>query len=259
LTERKEIANTQLTSLKNQLKDIQFQIDSLESKKKEKLSFINEKDIQEKYFLANQELDELKKEIFENEKNVQDLEKILKLINELSSEEQKYSDALTYYLTNLKDNKLFMAFIENFNKEIKRTIDKKIYIKVNDKKPILELVNEEQKDIREGSTHSKLISILFDIILIYSYSKNFDFVPTPIMHDNVFADMEDELKLKLLKAITTYNNTGQQYIFTDFKDSLIKDIINEINNKNINVARSLFRIGDDYSNTLFGFNLEERV
>lgn len=66
--------------------------------------------------------------------------------------------------------------------------------------------------------------------------------------------MENDLKTKLFYKIKEKNEI--QYIFTDFKDSLTTEIITSIKQGEIHLVKELYRTEEDYSKTLFGYNLK---
>lgn len=260
LEERKIIAKDQLKILKKELIDIDIRLKDWNAKHQEKLEALNNTDFQEKFISANQELDTLKQQIFEKESDKSKYKKILTNVNLKANAEQDNKDEYTYYSEEkIKPESLISKLDEEFSEELYKAINQKITLKFNEKKPLIEMLDEDNKAIVAGSTHTKIISIFYDILLSKMHNSKLEMLTNSIIHDNLFTDMQDNLKEKtylLIKEISEQKSV--QYIITDFKDSIPASVIDMINKKKINLVAELYRNEIDYSQTLFSKNLKKK-
>jgi len=99
--------------------------------------------------------------------------------------------------------------------------------------------------------------MFFDLIISHSHFMTYQYELFPLLHDNLFNDMQLELKNRIIYLMEKYiDDNSIQYICTDFLDNIPDEILEMIQKNKINLVAELYRTEDDYSNTLFKKDLK---
>jgi uncharacterized protein YydD (DUF2326 family) len=222
--ERKKYLNKELKAINESIIDISKKIDELSKQRVDALSFLESKNILDKYKTISNEVAKLKSNItiLENKRNI--LSNLQKLRDEKHLLENKLYELRrkiesNIYAEHKNEHSLFSKIAHYFNEIIKETIDHKAVLSVSLNK---EYHLEFKPDILDetgtatsanaGHTYKKLLCIAFDMAVLRAYSdKNF---PKFVYHDGIFESLDDRKKVKLLSIIRKYSEYGIQHLFT---------------------------------------------
>jgi len=227
--ERMKYLKENLDLIKNELTQIDKDIIQFEKEKEEKLHYLTEKDVYEKFkenqrFLSKIEADiillEEKLKIIDNTQIIQEeIEKNSSKINQLIKETKKEIDNQKH--SNLR--KTFNDIIEkilNTNAliSLKQNTEGNIEFEANIQNPVSLSITEEDY----GNSYRKLMCIAFDLSLLINFS-NESFYRFAY-HDGALEGLDNRKKINFLELIRKICNQNKlQYIFTLIDSDLPKD------------------------------------
>lgn len=216
--ERSEYLKQELLEITQYIKDIKLKLSQLNQERAEKLSFLSDRDIFDKYKRSAKELVEFKAKLLSLEKTKEViLEKEL-LQNQIVSLNQECEGLEADIRSNVNDNvqgdTTFSKIRQYFSQIIRSTLNKDAYLTVN--------VNTEGNLIFEykfsgtqehlGHTYKKLLCIAFDMALARTYiEQGYSLF---LFHDGIFESLDDRVKERLLNVVREYSEYGLQQIIT---------------------------------------------
>ncbi len=218
--ERIEYLSKELKEIEPKIQNISEELARLNKDKSNKLAFLNEKDIFDKYKSISNELNERTARLIYLEK-IRDIiyqrEDIKKQKSLLSSELENVENLIRDNVTqNVKanSNSFFTKVRAYFGSIIQKTLNNDAFLSVN--------VNSNgniefgykftEKEAHNGHSYKKLLCIAFDMALARAYTEQGYHLF--LYHDGVFESLDDRLKEKLLAIMREYSEYGLQQIIT---------------------------------------------
>ncbi len=204
--ERRKYLSENLRKLKDELHDINNNLQQLEQSKSEKLIYITEKDSYDKFKYYQKQLATLEAEIKLLDEKLKLIDKSagieanIKVINEkINQSIYKISEALkerkhaeinkifNKILTDIVGTNALLSIKQNKQGNLEFTAD---YVNP---------VNSTSTSESEGTSYKKLLCMAFDLSLLIYYCKNsfFRFV----YHDGILEGLDDRIKIRLLNTI----------------------------------------------------------
>ncbi|MDD7570048.1 MAG: DUF2326 domain-containing protein [[Actinobacillus] rossii] len=218
--ERIEYLSKELSEIEPKIKDISEELKRLNKDKSNKLAFLNEKDIFDKYKTLSNELNELSARLIYLEK-IRDIiyqrEDIKKQKSFLSSKIESIESLIRDNVTqNVKSdsNSLFTKVRSYFGSIIQKTLNNDAFLSVNvNTNGNMEFEYKfTDKEAHQGHSYRKLLCIAFDMALARVYSEQG--YRLFLYHDGVFESLDDRVKEKLLSVMREYSAYGVQQIIT---------------------------------------------
>lgn len=254
--DRNRLLKKTLKEKSEELKAINIDLQKLNYKKEELLSFIKDTDTFRRLKFYQKELAKLESELIK-------LNERLKIIDVIIGEENKKQQLHRDIEETVKDirnisnhtekNTKYNLIRSVFSKYFSDVMDEDTYISwsinsnnnVDFKPPIIKTKDSLSKDTAkdEGRTYRKILCVIFDLAILVAYNVEsyFRFV----YHDDVLSQQDNGIKIRLLNLIDVITKTNDiQYILsviksdlpTDENDNLIyfsnENIILELNDKN---------------------------
>ncbi|NLU40159.1 MAG: DUF2326 domain-containing protein [Bacteroidales bacterium] len=262
--ERNKLLKSSLGKKSSELSEINNQLQTLNKRKEELLSFIQDTDSFKKFKNHQKNLVKTEGQLFsikekinkidtiiQKEENIKGLEEAiqgtvlqLKQLYGSTEKNMRYSEIRTkfseYYKT-IMDESAHLSWKINSSNNVD-FVPPKVHSKLDEQK-------ETAKD--EGNTYKKLLCVAFDLAILTSYNSEsyFRFV----YHDDVLSQQDNGIKNRLIELIKTLTSQYDlQYVLSAIKADLPLDENDEIvyfDDKDV-----ILRLHDrDESGTLFGF------
>lgn len=233
--ERNKLLRKGLKNKKTYLEEIRSELKSLNLKKEELLSVLQDSNVFSKFKSYQKTLVKIESQLFQLKEKL----KTIDLLNEKEGQIEIINKDLETLASSIKEqflhtdtNSLYKEIRAKFSEYYKAILNEDAYIswKINDsgnvdfKAPKVVSNGENRIDTAqgEGFTYTKLFCVCFDLTILSSYISQsyYKFV----YHDDVLANEDNGVKHRLLKLIkeliSTYNI---QYIFSIIKDDLPTD------------------------------------
>lgn len=218
--ERVEYLSKELKEIEPRIQNISEELERLNKEKSNKLAFLSEKDIFDKYKSISNELNERSARLIYLEKirdviyQKEDIKKQKSLLSsELESVENLIRDNVTQNVKS-DSNSTFTKVRAYFGSIIQKTLDSDAFLSVN----INSNGNMEfeykftEKEAHKGHSYKKLLCIAFDMALARVYTEQGYHLF--LYHDGVFESLDDRIKEKLLVIMREYSKYGLQQIIT---------------------------------------------
>nr|DAY23690.1 MAG TPA: putative ATPase [Caudoviricetes sp.] len=218
--ERIEYLSKELKEIEPKIQNISEELARLNKDKSNKLAFLNEKDIFDKYKSISNELNEWTARLIYLEK-IRDIiyqrEDIKKQKSLLSSELENVENLIRDNVTqNVKanSNSFFTKVRAYFGSIIQKTLNNDAFLSVNvNSNGNIEFEYKfTEKEAHNGHSYKKLLCIAFDMALARAYTEQGYHLF--LYHDGVFESLDDRLKEKLLAIMREYSEYGLQQIIT---------------------------------------------
>jgi len=262
-TERNRFLRETLSMRLDEQKSVKNQLQELNEKKAELLSYIQDTDVFKKFKNYQKKAVEAEGEILSLQSKINAIDIIgskQKEIKKYRTEVESLADKIKAELYKSSENSIYTEIRTAFSNYYKMILDETaiLALKLNksdnidfNEPKVQNKVTKQMTQQGDGFTYMKLFCVCFDLALLTTYRSRsfFRFV----YHDDVFANQDNRPKLKLLTLIKDLcNRYDIQYIFTIIRDEVPyneekqfiefseKEIILELHDK-------------DETGTLFGF------
>ena len=216
--ERSAYLNKELADIREYIKELNRSLSSLNKEKAEKLSFLNDQDVFNKYKALSKESVNLKTKLASLEK-IKDIvlerDKLNAKIIELTQECQSIVlNIRSDVSSKVQGNSIFSTVRKYFGEIIQSTLNKSAYITVNVNTEGSLIFEYKFSDTQEhrGHTYKKLLCIAFDMALARTYCEQG--YPLFLFHDGIFESLDNRVKERLLNVVRNYSNYGLQQIIT---------------------------------------------
>lgn len=218
--ERIEYLSKELKEIEPKIQNISEKLVRLNKEKSNKLAFLSEKDIFDKYKSISNQLNEQTAKLIYLEK-IRDIiyqrEGIKKQKSLLSSELESVENLIRDNVTkNVKadSNSLFTKVRAYFGSIIQKTLNNDAFLSVNvNSNGNMEFEYKfTEKEAHNGHSYKKLLCIAFDMALARVYTEQG--YSLFLYHDGVFESLDDRIKEKLLDVMREYSEYGLQQIIT---------------------------------------------
>lgn len=218
--ERIEYLSKELKEIEPKIQNISEELIKLNKEKSSKLSFLNEKNVFDKYKSLSQDVNEKTARLIYLEQ-IRDIiyqgEEIKKQKSLLSSELESIENQIRDNVTqNVKSdsNSIFTKIRAYFGSIIQKTLNDDAFLSVNvNSKGNIEFEYKfTEKEAHKGHSYKKLLCIAFDMALARAYTEQGYCIF--LYHDGVFESLDDRVKEKLLAVIREYSEYGLQQIIT---------------------------------------------
>lgn len=231
--ERGKYLEEDLSNVNRRIREIDFELESLNKERSEKLSFLTKMDVFDKYkALINQSF-RIEKEVAE----LTDLKSRLEGIDELENEVQevaKQCEAIKKDIeedlerqSNDPSSKLSNVRLY-FNEIVSEVIGRKVGLNIEQSKDgylnfNVGILNSkgERTSAGEGHSYSRLLCIAFDLAILRAHLD--ESFPRFVYHDGVFESLDNRKKKNLLRVIERYASFGLQPIVTAIDADLPDD------------------------------------
>ncbi|WP_112072545.1 DUF2326 domain-containing protein [Haemophilus influenzae] len=229
--ERNEYLSNDLEKTNSRIESIQSRLMELNQERCEKLSFLNEKEIFEKYKQTSAFLDKNRAELILLEQQKSVIEDLSNANTILTEEKQKRGDLvqsieqdLTYKVRN-DSNSQFIKIRDYFVSIIMKVVGEQAIIKVeqNTKGYIDFDAYFENQGIKnhkdKGTSFKKLLCIAFDMAIARYYAEQG--YHSFIYHDGILESLDNNPKRNLLNVIREYSKFGIQHFITLLSDEVV--------------------------------------
>lgn len=262
--ERNKLLKQTLYEKEEELKRINSQLEDLNKKKENLISFIQDTDSFRKFKHYQKELVKIEGSLLEIREKIISVDEILKEeeeINKLVKEIEGTVKELKEIYQHTEDNSRYSIIRNNFSNYYKKIMNEEARLswKINNEGNV-EFVppkvhsRVEKKKITakdEGTTYKKLLCVAFDLAILCTYNREsyFRFV----YHDDVLSQQDHGIKTRLLDLIKEINDSSDlQYILSVIKSDLPQDQEDKV--VYFNDSEIILKLHDkDKSGTLFGF------
>ncbi|UKS29947.1 DUF2326 domain-containing protein [Paenibacillus sp. HWE-109] len=248
-----------LVSKEIQLVDVNVELENLNNKRSELLSFLKEKDTFQKFKNYQSQLIGVEKEIERFKFQLQNIDLIKNANDKLKDLRDDILEANDEIIKEVsKENNLYTNIRLTFNSLMKQIINQPgiLSIGINTvgnidfKAEIANLNNEETTSKDKGHTYKKILCVCFDIALLINYNKHsfYRFV----YHDGSLESLDRRKKLQYLEVINEVcKKYDIQYILTVIEDDIpLDDMGNAFQFTDTNIALVLDD-SDDNKGRLF--------
>lgn len=223
--ERIEYLKVDLEKVNQRIDEITRVLKSLNAERASKLSFLNEKDIFDKYKKISKYLDDKRAELILLQQQKVSVDEILDQENKLLDIKRKQEELIQKIQKNLTQNVLnssestFIKIRNYFVEIIRYVLGEQAIIKVEqNKNGFLDFdayfESEGTKNEKgKGSSYRRLLCIAFDMAIarFYSEAKHPSLF---IYHDGIFEGLDLNPKNNLIEIIREYSNYGIQHFIT---------------------------------------------
>ena len=262
--ERNKLLKSSLEKKSSELTDINNQLQTLNKRKEELLSFIQDTDSFKKFKNHQKNLVKTEGQLFTIKEKINNIDLIIKKEDEIETLTNKIKETiqeLNYIYRTTERNERYNDIRTRFSEYYKNIMDEvaRISWKINTNSnvdfvaPKVHSKYDEQKETAkdEGNTYKKLLCVAFDLAILTSYNSEsyFRFV----YHDDVLSQQDNGIKNRLIELIKILTSQFDlQYILSAIKSDLPLNENDEIvyfDDKDV-----ILKLHDrDESGTLFGF------
>lgn len=258
--ERNEYLANDLKKTNARIESIQSRLMKLNQERRDRLSFLNEKEIFEKYKQTSKSLDKNRADLILLEQQKDVIEELFNananLIEEKQAREnlvQSIEQDLSYKVRN-DSNSQFIKIRDYFVSIIMKVVAEQAIIKVEQNKDgyidfDAYFENQGIKNHKDkGTSFKKLLCIAFDMAIARYYAEQgYSFF---IYHDGILESLDNNPKRNLLNVIREYSQFGIQHFITLLADEIVTledekvqpdEIILELNDAEDNSGR-LFKM-----------------
>ncbi|EGV05852.1 hypothetical protein HMPREF9952_0798 [Haemophilus pittmaniae HK 85] len=254
--ERNEYLSNDLRKTDSRIESIQSRLIELNQERSEKLSFLNEKEIFEKYKQTSAFLDKNRAELILLEQQKSVIEDLFNANATLAEEKQKRSDLVQSIEQDLTckvrndSNSQFIKIRDYFVSIIMAVVGEQAIIKVEQNtKGYIDFdayfENQGVKNHKDkGTSFKKLLCIAFDMAIARYYAEQG--YHSFIYHDGILESLDNNPKRNLLNIIREYSQFGIQHFITLLSDEVVTlsdngvkpdEIILELNDAEDNTGR----------------------
>lgn len=262
--ERNKLLKSSLEKKSSELSEINNQLQTLNKRKEEQISFIQDTDSFKKFKNHQKNLVKTEGKLFTIKEKIKNIDLIIKKEDEIETLTSKIKETiqeLNQIYRTTERNERYNDIRARFSEYYKNIMDEvaRISWKINTNSnvdfvaPKVHSKHDEQRETAkdEGNTYKKLLCVAFDLAILTSYNSEsyFRFV----YHDDVLSQQDNGIKNRLIELIKTLTSQYDlQYILSAIKSDLPLDENDEIvyfDEKDI-----VLKLHDrDESGTLFGF------
>ena len=222
--ERNKYLKEELSSIKNELKNINQTLLQLGEERIQTLSFLCETDVFDKYKQISNELITLKADISFLERQREFIHKLQVLRAEIRQIREQYQNIQIDIERDLeeqnkKETSLFSEVRLYFSRIVEDVISRKalLNVKINQEGHLdfsADILDEAGRSTSadDGHTYKKLLCVAFDLAILRAHLK--DNFPRFVYHDGIFESLDDRKKVNLLNVIRQYSDFGIQQIIT---------------------------------------------
>ena len=258
--ERNDYLANDLKKTNARIVSIQFRLTELNQERSNRLSFLNEKEIFEKYKKTSALLDNHRAELVllkQQKKVIEDLSNVSsKLKDKIQTKQdliQEIEKDLTFKVRN-DSNSQFIKIRDYFVSIIMRVVGEQAIIKVEQNREgnidfDAYFENQGIKNHKDkGTSFKKLLCIAFDMAIARYYAEQG--YSLFVYHDGILESLDNNPKRNLLNIIREYSQFGIQFFITLLSDEVVTladegvkpdEIILELNDKEDNSGR-LFKM-----------------
>jgi uncharacterized protein YydD (DUF2326 family) len=262
--ERNKLLRSSLEKKSSELLDINNQLQTLNKKKEELLSFIQDTDSFKKFKNHQKDLVKTEGQLFSIKEKIEEIDLIIKKgddIEDLTKKIKGTIQELNQIYRNTERNERYSEIRTKFSDYYKTIMDESAHIswRINSNNnvdfvpPKVHSKKDEQKETAkdEGNTYKKLLCVAFDLAILTTYNSEsyFRFV----YHDDVLSQQDNGIKNRLIELVKRLTNQFNfQYILSVIKSDLPFNENDEI--VYFKDDEIILRLHDrDESGTLFGF------
>jgi len=262
--ERNKLLRTSLDKKSSELININKQLQELNQKKEDLLSFLQDTDSFRKFKGYQKELVKTEEQLVSIKEKIKNIDLIINKEDEivrLTKQIEGTIQDLKQISRNTENNERYSEIRSKFATYYKTIMDEdaRIYWKLNSSDNVefippkvhSKKVGQKETSKDEGNTYKKLLCVAFDLAILTSYNSEsyFRFV----YHDDVLSQQDNGIKNRLIELIKTLTSQYDlQYVLSAIKADLPLDENDEIvyfDDKDV-----ILRLHDrDESGTLFGF------
>jgi len=262
--DRNRLLKKTLKEKTEELNTINVQLEKLNHKKEELLSFLKDTDVFRRLKFYQKELAKLESELMKLTERL----RIIDVIIEKEDKKQDLNKSIEDTIKEIRDisnhtekNDKYKLIRGLFSKYFLEVMDEDTYISwsinsnnnVDFKPPVIKTKDSLSKDTAkdEGRTYRKILCIIFDLAILVAY--NIESYFRFVYHDDVLSQQDNGIKVRLLSLIQTVTRTHDiQYILSVIKSDLPID--KDDNPIYFNSSEIVLELNDkDESGTLFGF------
>jgi Uncharacterized protein conserved in bacteria len=262
--ERNKLLKTSLEKKSSELSEINNQLQTLNKRKEELISFIQDTDSFKKFKNHQKNLVKTEGQLFRIKEKIKNIDLIIKKEDEIETLTSKIKETiqeLNHVYRTTEKNERYNDIRTRFSEYYKNIMDEvaRISWKINTNNnvdfvpPKVHSKHDERKETAkdEGNTYKKLLCIAFDLAILTTYNSEsyFRFV----YHDDVLSQQDNGIKNRLIELVKTLTSQyNLQYILSAIKSDLPLDENDEI--IYFDEEDIVLRLHDrDESGTLFGF------
>jgi len=262
--ERNKLLKSSLGKKTSELLQINKQLQELNQKKEDLLSFIQDTDSFKKFKSYQKELVKTEGRLFSIKDKIKNIDLIINKEDEIIDLSKKIDGTileLNQVYRTTESNERYSDIRAKFSDYYKTIMDEvaRISWKINTNNnvefvpPKVHSKLEEQKETAkdEGNTYKKLLCVAFDLAILTSYNSEsyFRFV----YHDDVLSQQDNGIKNRLIELVKLLTNQFNfQYILSVIKSDLPHDENDDF--VYFSEAEIVLKLHDrDESGTLFGF------
>jgi len=264
-TERNKLLRSTLKKKAKNLLVLNEELQSLNEKKENLLSYLKDTDSFRKFKYYQKDLVKVEGQLFTLREKINNIDKII-------TKEEKSTDYLKEIESTVKklkkifqsteDNKKYSDIRKYFSSFYEKIMDENVFISwtINSKDNIVfippkirskdETKKETAKD--DGTTYKKLLCVSFDLAILCAH--NFESYFRFVYHDDVLSQQDNGIKIRLLELINMLTKKFDlQYILSVIKSDLPND--DRDNFMYFDPEEIVLKLHDkDESGTLFGFD-----
>lgn len=262
--ERNKLLRSSLEKKSTELLGINNQLQALNKKKEELLSFIQDTDSFKKFKNHQKDLVKTEGQLFSIKEKIKNIDLIIQKedgIDDLTKKIKGTVQQLNQIYRTTESNEHYSYVRSKFSDYYKAIMDETANIswKINSNnnvdfiQPKVHSKKDEQKETAkdEGNTYKKLLCVAFDLAILTSYNSEsyFRFV----YHDDVLSQQDNGIKNRLIELVKQLTNQFNfQYILSVIKSDLPHDESDDF--VYFNEDEIVLKLHDrDESGTLFGF------
>ena len=262
--ERNKLLRSSLEKKSSELLYINKQLQTLNRRKEELLSFIQDTDSFKKFKHHQKNLVKTEGQLFSIKEKIEKIDLIIKKedeIEDLTKNIKGTVQELNQIYRNTESNERYSEIRTKFSEYYKAIMDESAHIswKINSNNnvdfvpPKVHSKKDEQKETAkdEGNTYKKLLCVAFDLAILTSYNSEsyFRFV----YHDDVLSQQDNGIKNRLIELVKQLTNQFNfQYILSVIKSDLPHDESDDF--VYFSEDEIVLKLHDrDESGTLFGF------
>lgn len=233
--ERNKLLRTALKSKEEELSNINKDLQELNHKKEQMMSFLTDTDLFKKFKYYQKELVKVEGKLLKLREKLSTIDNILTKESEIERLHKEIEATITgikNIYKHTEDNAKYKDIRAKFSSYYKRIMDEDVIIswKINGNDnvdfmpPTVQTKGEVKKDTAkdDGRTYKKILCVAFDLAILCSYNKEsyFRFV----YHDDVLSQQDNGIKTRLIELVRDLTQAYDfQYILSVIKSDLPVD------------------------------------
>jgi uncharacterized protein YydD (DUF2326 family) len=219
--ERTSLLGEELKQINTELQEIVRQLATLNTRRAESMSALEDKQTFSKYRKISAQLVEVKTDVEMLVRQSKAAQSFQNVLAEISKKKARRAELKLLIEDNIRDpaNVRYKSIRLFFNEIVKKTIDRGVVLhtRVNENGNLefsADILNQQGAETSEalGHTYRKLLCVAFDMAIAREYSKE-RFIHF-LYHDGVLETLDDRKKLNLIDLMREYAAQGMQHIIT---------------------------------------------